>query len=201
MSDESLQREFRTLLARAQQGSEEAARELYETYVPHVIRCVRHRLWRRLRSKFDSQDFAQSVWKSFFHDGPNLPDFQTPDDLIAYLRSMATAKVNEEARRRTPRGKRDAMLEIPIDESSEPTGPHPATRLPTPSTVAMYRERYERTMEQHPAMEREVADLRLEGNTFDEIGEKLDVNPHYARRLLRQLKERALRPPKGPGSG
>src|SRR5215211_2626321 len=85
MNDENLEREFRELLTRAQQGSEDAARELYEKYVAHVLRCVRNRMWRRLRSKFDSQDFVQSVWKSFFHDGGKLPDFQTPADLMSYL--------------------------------------------------------------------------------------------------------------------
>ena len=194
MSDASLDRDFRELLARAQQGCEDAARELYDTYGAHVLRCVRNRMWRRLRSKFDSQDFVQSVFKSFFHDGSKLPDFQTPADLIAYLRSMAEAKVNQESRRRREL-KRDATRELPLDVSSEPSGPHPTTRLPTPSTVAIFRERYERVVERHPETEREVADLRLEGNTFPEIGEKLDMDPSHARKILRRLKRRTSRSP------
>src|SRR4051794_31583783 len=83
---------FRELLKRAQLGCPEASRELYETYGRHVIRCVRHRLWRRMRTRFDSQDFSQQVWASFFLE-ENLPDFQTPDDLMAFLGAMAEHKV------------------------------------------------------------------------------------------------------------
>ena len=63
---------------------EAAAKELYDTYVAHVLRCVRNRMWHRLRSKFDSQDFVQQVWASFFVGETKLPDFQTPDDLIEW---------------------------------------------------------------------------------------------------------------------
>src|SRR3954469_3696715 len=146
-------RPFRELLREAQAGSEAAARELYETYVAHVLRCVRNRMWHRLRSKFDSQDFVQQVWASFFVGDAQLPDFQTPDDLIAYLMRLATNKVVMEGRRgRQP--KNDARLEELIDVRSDPAGPPPRTRLPTPSAVAVFREQYDKIVDQQP--EREV---------------------------------------------
>src|SRR5437764_14838321 len=91
-------RSFRELLREAQAGSEEAAKELYETYVSHVLRCVRNRMWHRLRSKFDSQDFVQQVWASFFVGDVTLPDFQTPDDLIAYLVRLTKYMVTVDGR-------------------------------------------------------------------------------------------------------
>src|SRR5437773_11978642 len=98
MSDNREVRPFQELLREAQAGSEAAAKELYDTYVAHVLRCVRNRMWHRLRSKFDSQDFVQQVWASFFVGETKLPDFQTPDDLIAYLIRLATNKVVMEGR-------------------------------------------------------------------------------------------------------
>ncbi len=88
MSDQAEQQRFRTLMREAEAGSEDAARELYDTYMKYVLRCVRNRLWHRLRSKFDSQDFVQQVWASFFDDRGSLPDFQSPEDLIAYLQAI-----------------------------------------------------------------------------------------------------------------
>src|SRR4051812_9555119 len=79
MNDEKQPRPFQDLLREAQAGSPEAARELYDTYVAHVLRCVRNRMWHRLRSKFDSQDFVQQVWASFFVGDTKPPDFATPD--------------------------------------------------------------------------------------------------------------------------
>src|SRR3954452_15648665 len=98
MAEQSENERFRILMRAAEGGSEDAARELYETYVRYVLRCVRHRMWHRLRSKFDSQDFVQQVWASFFDDRGSLPEFETPEHLIAYLRSMAENKVANEGR-------------------------------------------------------------------------------------------------------
>jgi RNA polymerase sigma factor (sigma-70 family) len=190
MSDELQQRDFQTLLRAAQAGDEEASRELYETYVKYVLICVRHRMWHRLRSKFDSQDFVQQVWASFFDDRNDLPDFQTPEDLIAYLQTMAERKVIMEGRRRR-QPKNDMRLENPVHEDSDMVGMHPATRLPTPSAVAVFREQYDRLVEQQVPEVREVAELRVEGNSFSEISQKLEINESTARKAIRRIRKRA----------
>jgi hypothetical protein len=86
LSDEREPRPFQELLREAQQGSKEAAKELYETYVKYVLRCVRQRMYHKLRPRFDSQDFVQQVWASFFVGDAKLPDFETPEEL-AFLRA------------------------------------------------------------------------------------------------------------------
>jgi RNA polymerase sigma-70 factor (ECF subfamily) len=190
MTQQSDNKRFRALMRAAEAGSEEAAHELYETYVKYVLRCVRHRMWHRLRSKFDSQDFVQQVWASFFNDRGSLPDFQTPEDLVAYLRSMAENKVAGEGRhRRIP--KRNLALEVAVLEDSDTVGQHPATRLPTPSAVAVFNEQFDRLIEQQTEETRAVAQLRYEGNTFEEIAQCLDMNESSARKVMRSLKRRA----------
>src|SRR5262245_58783467 len=146
MSDQLEQQRFRSLMQEAEAGSEEAARELYDTYVKYVLRCVRNRMWHRLRSKFDSQDFVQQDWASFFDDRGGLPEVQTPEDLIAYLQAMAEKKVVAEGRQRRNL-KRNLSLETEVHEGSDKAGPHPATRLPTPSAVAIFEEQYDRLVE------------------------------------------------------
>jgi hypothetical protein len=59
-------RELTDLLERARQGCQQAARLLYERYGPAVRHAVRRRLAPSLRRHFDSADFIQSVWGSFF---------------------------------------------------------------------------------------------------------------------------------------
>jgi len=189
MTTENDHQRFRTLMRLAENGSEEASRELYETYVKYVLKCVRHRIWQRLRSKFDSQDFVQQVWASFFDDRGHLPEFQTPQDLIAYLQAMAEKKVVMEGRRRRIL-KRNVALETPIQEDSDRAGPHPATRLPTPSAVAVFHEEYDRIVDQQTDETRAVARLRYEGNTFEEIAQRLDIHESTARKVMRRLKRR-----------
>ncbi len=182
---ESLSR-FRDLLKRAQAGSQDASRELYETYGRHVIRCVRHRLWRRMRTRFDSQDFSQQVWASFFlHE--NLPDFETPDELMAFLGAMAERKVILENRRQAAQ-KNNLRRESPINEHDTHVGYHPAAPDPTPSTVAVYQEQYQRIIVNQAPEVREVAELRFAGNTFREISNSLEIDERTARRFMRRLK-------------
>src|SRR4051795_1257752 len=87
-------------LARIQAGDEAAARELLARYESEVRLVVRRQLPRLLRSRFDSLDFLQSVWGSFFYKirtGPN--DLEGEQNLIAFLAWAARNKVIDEYRR------------------------------------------------------------------------------------------------------
>jgi RNA polymerase sigma factor (sigma-70 family) len=145
-------------------------------------------MWRRLRVKFDSQDFAQQVWASFFDDRRRLPEFKTPEDLIAYLQSMAEKKVVLEGRRQRNQI-HDVKREVPIDEPSAAASNHPVSRDPTPSAVAVYEEQFVRVALKQPSDQRRVAVLRAEGHTFKEIAEQLQIDESTARKKMRLLKK------------
>src|SRR5712672_2107122 len=105
--------QIRVLIDRIQSGNEEAARELLERYESKVRLVVRRQLPRLLRSRFDSIDFLQSVWGSFFHrirTGPN--DLQEERNLIAFLAWAARNKVIDEYRRAASQ-KQDILRESP----------------------------------------------------------------------------------------
>jgi RNA polymerase sigma-70 factor (ECF subfamily) len=188
MSDQTRHHHFQALLEQVQQGSHEAARELYETYVQHVLRGVRLRLWQRMRSRFDSQDFAQQVWASFFVDPENLPNFKTPEDLVNYLMSMAFNKVAGEGRHLMTQ-KNNIQRETRIDAMTTAGGPHPASRDPTPSAVAVYNEEYDRLVEGQPLSVRRIIERRMEGKTFDEIAAELEIDESTARRVIKRLRQ------------
>jgi len=187
MSDASQPDHFRALLAQVQEGSDEAARELYETYVKYVLKCVRHKLWHKMRSQFDSQDFVQQVWASFFAERRNLPDFRTPEELTNYLLAMTRNKVAAAGRRRQTQ-KRDMELEIRIEEESDLAGPHPASRDPTPSSMAVAAETQEQLIDMQPPHVQAICRLRAAGHTFDEIAAELGMDESTARRVIRQLR-------------
>src|SRR4051795_3013637 len=102
------------LLARIKEGDEGAARELLTRYEPKVRLVVRRQLPRLLRSRFDSLDFLQSVWGSFFRKiqtGPN--DLMEEQNLITFLAWAARNKVIDEYRRAGTR-KQDKRREQPL---------------------------------------------------------------------------------------
>ena len=53
------------LMRSVREGSEDAARMLFDRYAPHIRRVVRRKLHQKLRPQFDSVDFVQDVWASF----------------------------------------------------------------------------------------------------------------------------------------
>jgi RNA polymerase sigma factor (sigma-70 family) len=188
MNEERRPREFKALLSAARDGSDEAARELYETYVKYVLICVRHKLWQNMRSKFDSQDFVQDVWASFFDVRHSLPDFDDPNDLVSYLIGIARNKVAM-AGRRAQTLKHDVSREEAILEDSPFVGRHPASRDPTPSAVAVFHEQHDRLVDRQPPHIKEIVELRIEGNTFGEIANELEIHEATARKAIRQLKQ------------
>ena len=89
---------FRDLLEQVSEGSEEAAWDLVENYGVTILRAVRRALDSRMRQRFDSTDFVQLVWASFFKARGRLDRFSTPAELAAFLVKMARNKVGMEAR-------------------------------------------------------------------------------------------------------
>jgi RNA polymerase sigma factor (sigma-70 family) len=186
MSDDAQHDDFRTLLRRVQQGSGDAARELYDAYSDHVLRGVRSRLWHRVRSKYDSQDFAQQVWASFFDGIDDHPHFESPSALVSYLMGMAINKVTDEGRHLLTQ-KHDIQREQRIDVAGPVGGPHPVSRDPTPSAAAAYRELRDRLVDRQPTKIKSVEELRLSGLTFEEIAAELDMDESTARRIIKRL--------------
>src|SRR5262245_43381196 len=106
--------EFQELMQRLREGSDGAARELINKYGPHIKKVIRQRLHRKLRPKFDSVDFSQAVWASFFADQARLRSFDSPETLTKYLGAMARNKVVAAFRQRVQTEKYDVDRERPL---------------------------------------------------------------------------------------
>src|SRR5215469_10401295 len=106
--------DLRQVLARIRAGDEEAARELLRRYEAQVRLVVRRQLPRLLRSRFDSLDFLQSVWGSFFRRvRGGTSEFEDSRHLVAFLARAAKNKVIDEYRRAGSR-KADMHREEPL---------------------------------------------------------------------------------------
>ena len=96
--------ELSEFLRRIQAGDDGAARELLNRYEAEVRLVVRRQLPRLLRSRFDSLDFLQSVWGSFFRRMRTAPtEFEDSRHLVAFLARAAKNKVIDEYRRAASR--------------------------------------------------------------------------------------------------
>jgi RNA polymerase sigma factor (sigma-70 family) len=181
--------EFRLLLRQVQSGSHEAIRELIERYAPHIVRAVRRKLSKAIRAKFDSIDFAQAVWASFFAAPQKLVEFDRPEELIRYLAALAHNKVVDEIRRRMETDKYNVNREKSLDDSALQFRTTLAAHEPSPSEVAVADELWERLLQGKPERCRRIIELRRDGNTHQQIAHQLGLNERTVRRVIRRVFE------------
>jgi RNA polymerase sigma factor (sigma-70 family) len=177
--------EFATLVCRIREGSEEAMLELVEKYGDHVYRAVRRKLNRAIRAKFDSGDFVQAVWASFFENRERLLDFPSPRHLVQFLARVAQNKVIDEIRRRLVLQENNVNREVPLDRSSARWSL--VSRGPTASEVVMADECLQQMIVGRSARLRQVVELKKSGATHLEIAEVLGVDPKTVQRVLQRL--------------
>jgi RNA polymerase sigma-70 factor (ECF subfamily) len=182
--------ELPALLARIRAGDESAAFELLARYEAQVRLVVRRQLPRILRSRFDSLDFLQSVWGSFFRRMKAGPEeFEDPRSLVAFLARAAKNKVIDEYRRSSSR-KGNMRLEEPIWlEGARPR--ELVGDADSPSEIVEAREAFGRLKDLLPENRRIMLELRVEGLSTREIGDRLNVSERTVRRVLEDLKRRA----------
>jgi RNA polymerase sigma factor (sigma-70 family) len=181
---------FRDLLRRVREGSEDAAWDLVNQYGEAIRRAVRRVLNERLRSKFDSLDFVQLVWNSFFRARGNLDQFDRPEKLAAYLVAMARNKVGMEFRRRLMTQKYGVQHERSLEQLQASGCPDLSGRQPTPVDVAIAREQWDRLLRDQPQHYRQIIQLRLQGHTFQSIADTVHVDECTVRRFLKRLLRR-----------
>lgn len=176
-------------LVRIHRGDEDAARELLRRYEAEVRLVVRRQLPRLLRSRFDSLDFLQSVWGSFFRRMRDAPtDFEDSRHLVAFLARAAKNKVIDEYRRAASR-KQDMHREEPLWTE----GRHPqelADHVDSPIEIAEANEVFDRLKNLLPEARQSILKLKAEGLSSKEIGDQLGISERTVQRVLEDLRRK-----------
>jgi RNA polymerase sigma factor (sigma-70 family) len=179
--------DFQALMERLQRGGEEPARELVEKYGEYLRRAVRRHLDRRLRSKFDSRDFVQDVWYSFFAGLPRDRAFKDPDELVRFLVALARNKVIDETRKRLCGGAARVQREQVLSDAPHELPDGLKAPQATPSTIVMSREEWERLLQRQPLVYRRILILLREGKSSAQIARELNINARLVRRVAEKL--------------
>lgn len=180
-------KDFDDLIDEIATGSETAATQLVHQYGPYILRAIRRSLRSELRCKFDSADFVQAVWTSFFDSESNMiSGIRTPSQLISLLTIMARNKVIDEGRRRTTR-KYDHRLERHMSDDDVPAE-EARSREPTPSEFAIARERFDRINDNQTEKLKRIVNLRIDGLTYREIAERLGVSDKTVQRAVERMR-------------
>ena len=180
-----------SLFARARAGDNGAWDELFRTCYPKVIRVVRRKLNRPMRSLYDSTDFASDVMKSLAANAGRL-EFDSFNSLMSFLIKVAEQKVIDEYRRAHTR-RRDIGREVRLvpvgEDGAEGTSIPLALGGPTPSQFAQATEVHERLLAGQDEEQRKVIELRHEGYSVSEIAANTGWNIRKVQRFLKDLKD------------
>jgi RNA polymerase sigma factor (sigma-70 family) len=181
--------EITGFLQRIQAGDEGAARELLQRFEAEVRLVVRRQLPRLLRSRFDSLDFLQSVWGSFFRRMRTSPtEFEDSRHLVAFLARAAKNKVIDEYRRAASH-KHNMHREEPLwGDGGRPR--EVADSIDSPSEVAEANEALGRMRELVPEEKRSILELKAEGHSSKDIGERLGISERTVQRVVEELRRR-----------
>jgi RNA polymerase sigma-70 factor (ECF subfamily) len=184
MADEHIFGEF---MQRVRAGDEQAAAELVRRYESAVRVEVRMRMAdARLRRILDSMDIYQSVMASFFiRAAAGQYELDRPEQLVRLLVTIARNKVAFQARRQQAQ-RRDQRRNVEIDLP----GREPAGAEPSPSRVLSGRELLAELRRRLKPEELRVAELRAEGQAWDEIAAALGGTAQARRRQLARALDR-----------
>ncbi len=185
--------EFSDCMARAKAGDPAAIREFLCRFEEEVRIMVRARLPRKLRSRFDSVDFAQAVWQSFFSDlNQHGLNFESEQHLRKFLAGVVRNKVFEQHRRLTRTGKYDLAREerLYVRRGDRDVAREVISPDPSPSETAQASDRLAQLTAGCSPLEVDVITLRRQGLTFAEIATQTGVNERTARRIIDSARSR-----------
>jgi RNA polymerase sigma factor (sigma-70 family) len=175
------------LMSRAKAGDQAAIRSFLARFDREVQMMVRARLPRRMRNQYDSADFVQAIWKSFFTDLPrNALNFEDARHLRGYLAGAVRNKVHEQHRRLTRTQKYDIWREerLYIRRGNQDVPREVVSSDPSPSQAAQAGDRLAQLIAGRSQRDVEVIRLRRQGLTFEEISAVTGVNERTARRII-----------------
>jgi RNA polymerase sigma factor (sigma-70 family) len=173
------------LLQEVHNGNAVAQQRFVDEYGPHILRVVRGRLNRKLRAKFDSMDFVQDVWASFFAHLPPPDTWPDPDKLAHYLVRMASNKMGETYRQRFLTDRYNLLRE-------EIANPRQAETQcfddnPTASQVIAAQDEWDHWLQELPDHYRQVLELRRAGHSYEEIASQTGMAAKTVCRVVQKL--------------
>ncbi len=188
-------------VAQLKAGDDEAARQLWERYFERLTRIAKQKLGNACRRVSDEEDVALSVFNSLCQGAAkgHFPQLVDRNDLWRLLHAITKQKAVDQIRRnvRQKRGGGEvrgesAFLKRPLSDHDSDVGGINAVAADdlTPEFVVSMNEQLQRLLDALPDDSlRQVAVRSLEGETTDEIAERLGMTTRSIQRKLKLIRE------------
>jgi len=182
------------MLADLRNGDARAAEEIFSRFSGQLSRLVQSKIGWSYRRKFDPEDVAQSVFKSFIRiQADESLAFENWDALWGLLSLIAIRKCGHRidylrAACRDVTREHSVMLDR---EALEQSGHdlQALSREPTPSHAAMLSETLDRLLEPLDERDREITRLALQGYSTAEIATQVARSQRTVQRVLDRIRK------------
>lgn len=180
--------EFQDLIQRVRAGEQDAAANLVQHFEPQIRREVRLRLTQpQMRRTLDSVDICQSVFGKFFVKASlGELEFDRPQQLLRLLCQMARNKVIDCHRRAQVRQPSDGQAIVALE------GDSPDRKPETPSLHLSQQELLTKMDSLLSPLERQIAELRKNGTSWNDIAEEIGDSPEALRKVLSRACDRVI---------
>jgi RNA polymerase sigma factor (sigma-70 family) len=170
------------LLVQLSSGDPAAVGQVFLAYEPYLRKAICRHFPAPFRARFDPSDIIQSVWadllRGFREAGWRFID---ADHLRGFLFVATRNRLLDRIRQHQKAVQREEPLGVGDRQPSVPSA------QPRPSEVAQAGDLWERIWAHCPPEHRPILDLKREGYSLAEIGERTGLHPDSVRRILRTL--------------
>ena len=177
----------RDLVNEFQDGSQSAAKELFDKHCERLLRLAKRRIGQRMSSRFDPEDVVQSAFRTFFTRVKNDEfEFANEDDTFKLLVRLTVRKTlrriqYHRAEKRNPEAEQGRQA-----DGSEVFA-HVASTEPTAEVEVALLDEFEKFVGQLPTLDRQVLELKVQGFSTVEIAERLGTYDRKVRRIIERL--------------
>lgn len=188
-------------VAQLKVGDAEAARQLWERYFARIVRLAQRRLKGASRRVADEEDVAVSAFDSLCRGAANghFNELSDRDDLWRLLAAIVHQKAVDQVRRNVSkkRGGGEVRGESVFGELAASSS-HDFAGFdawvgddPTPELLATTEEEYQRLLGllRHDTL-RQIAVWRMEGESNEEIAQRLGTTVRSVERKLNRIREK-----------
>jgi RNA polymerase sigma factor (sigma-70 family) len=188
MTDRAANPDTVELFARYRQGDQQAATALFERYLLRLTALARARLAAKLSARVDPEDVIQSAYRSFFIGArEGRFSIEQSGDLWRLLVTITLRKLYRQAARYTA-DVRDIGRERRISPDAEWTE-QVIARDPTPDEVVAVADELESLLSSLPAASRRIVELRMQGESLEEIARVVNRSERTVRRALKEIQD------------